>query len=237
MVDTQPVLDRFLDLAFLVPPLDLAQKLGVCQQTCALVCSGVLALICFLIVLAVISAFIPQKKNTALSLAALATVPLLAWLAANYGDVAVSRLYIVVFIVIRAIEGLVLGLAFRRTKWYWAFPVGLALVLGLSAYWAAMPPLIPSAIIGLWFVIVAVLAGHSLSRGVGKGRLKALGTPIAWAAMSLVFISSGVFLSATPVDANIYKFVFPVAFVIGLIYFKKKKAPAPPPPAGAPVTG
>lgn len=222
MNDLAYVLDFVVDVVCMMPPLQEVATAGVSQEVSIALCFGAVAVFGFSLIARTATDMFGDNKIAAIIVAVCVATLAFGFIEQSLWKAVFLVGYPAMVIAPRVGEGILVGsrLSSRLRAWHVIPFAAVAAVLYLAL--KPLPQTTLSIAKGAWAAFGAVLAAVIWTRTLRKSNRPAFGNPLAAVATFVAFLSTLLYVSASPCDQLMYRLAVPCGIVAGFCVRKKR---------------
>ena len=229
MTDLMTFLDFAVDIVCMMPPLDEIDAITITRDQAILVSLGAIGLLIVAITISALKEAFPE--NTAVAI-------VVATCVVGIGFIGIKQemlkglflaFYPPMVIVFRFAEGAIIGCKTSRHLRWWHSILCVVVIIGLYYLIKPLPIENLAFVKGGWALFGAGLAAFIWTRMMADSSV--FQSPFSIISIFLVFASTLVYVSVSPLEHSFYQWTLPIGLVVGIIYGRVLPHNAEPPPS------
>lgn len=227
MSDLMTFLDFAMDILCMMPPLDEIDAITITRDQAILVSLGAIGFLVLAISISALKEAFPENTGVAI-VAAICVV--------GIGFIGIKQemlkeiflaCYPPMVIVLRFAEGAIVGGKTSRHLRWWHSILFVVVIIGLYYLLEPLPIEKLAFVKGGWALFGAGLAAFILTRMMADSSV--FQSPFSIISIFLVFASTLVYVSVSPLERSFYQWTLPIGLVVGIIYGRVSPHNADPP--------
>ena len=217
MNDLASLLEFVVDVVCMMPPLQEVAAAGVSKEMSIAVCFGAVAVFGFSLIARTTAEMFHHNRFVAILAAICVAALAFGFIERPLWEAIFMVGYPAMVMALRFGEGALVGSRLSSLLRPWHVIVFLAFVCGLYFALKPLPEPTLSIVKGAWAAFGAVLASVTWTQMLRTNNRVAFGSPLATAAIFLVFLSTLLYVSASSLDRIMYQCAFPAGIVAGIL--------------------